>query len=171
MNDSRGAETIDTTRDERRDRARRRHRRLRRRGGIATAVNIAPMIDVSFLLLIFFLVTTTFERAEGILASDLPRRRGGQPGVTLPISPMVIRLTPPRGGDEGYALSVDRFPQAPPRIEALPAFLRGVHEMPGFDRDTPVVIVADNDVRWDFVVQCWNAAIRAECRKIAFAEP
>ena len=66
---------------------------------------------------------------------------------------------------------MDRFPQAPPGIEALPDFLRGVQKLPGFDRDTPVVIVATNDVRWDHVVRCWNAIILADCRKIAFAEP
>ena len=70
-------------------------RTLRRgRGGRETpiAVNLAPMIDVTFLLLIFFLVTTTFERAEGILTSDLPRSRG-IPTVALPVRSLVSVTT------------------------------------------------------------------------------
>lgn len=164
-------DALDERLRELRDRAHRRNERRRRRRGLSMAVNIAPMIDVSFLLLIFFLVTTTFERAEGILASDLPRNQGAQFAVTLPISPIVVRLDRSGPGDDDYTLRVDRFPRAPSEIEELPEFLRGVHKLPGFDRDTPVVIVATNDVRWDHVVRCWNAIILADCRKIAFAEP
>ena len=104
--------------------------------GVSFAVNIAPMIDVTFLLLIFFLVTTRFERAEGLLASELPRESG-----------------------------------APSSFDGLADALRAIQRRPGFDKDTPVVIVAENDVRWDHVVSCWNAALRAECTRIAFGEP
>ena len=151
------------------ERSRRRHQSRRlHRSGSAITLSLAPMIDMTFLFLIFFLVTTTFERAEGILSSEMPREQG-RPGVALPVSPIVLRLTP--AGDGGYLLSVDRFDGAPATIEALPDFLAQVHATPGFDRDTPVVIVALDSVRWDHVVGCWNAAVRAGCTRIAFAEP
>lgn len=148
-------------------------RRRRRRSavrGLPIAVNIAPMIDVSFLLLIFFLVTTTFERAEGILASDLPQL-GAVPAVPLPVSPIVVRLTQTGPGHADYAVAVDRFQNAPRDFGALPDFLRRLQQQPGFDEQTPVVIVAENNVRWDHVVNCWNAALRAGCERIAFGEP
>lgn len=138
--------------------------------GASIAVNFAPMIDVTFLLLIFFLVTTTFERAEGILASDLPRDRGA-PVVALPVSPIVIRLAQTGVSAEDITIRIDRFQDGPRDFEELPGVLARIHQQPGFDKQTPVVIVADNDVRWDHVVNCWNAALRAECERIAFAEP
>ena len=56
-------------------------------------------------------------------------------------------------------------------IDELVTYLQEIHRRPGFDRDTPVVIVAEHDVRWDHVVSCWNAALRADCTRIAFGEP
>lgn len=133
-------------------------------------VDLSPLMDIVFLLLIFFLVTTTFERAEGLLASDLPRDTGA-PSVALPISPIVIRLAPSGAGADDVAISIDRFENVPQDFEALPGMLVQIHERPGFDRQTPIVIVAENNVRWDHVVNCWNAALRAGCERIAFAEP
>ena len=142
----------------------------RRRGGVPIAVHLAPMIDVTFLLLIFFLVTTTFERAEGIIASDLPEV-GALPAVPLPISPIVVRISQTGPGHDDYAVRFDRFEGVPQDFAALPDFLRQVHEQPGFDQQTPVVIVAENDVRWDHVVDCWNAVLIAGCQRVAFGEP
>ena len=66
---------------------------------------------------------------------------------------------------------IDRLDQVPQSFTELSGFLVDLQQQPGFDRDTPVVIVAGNEVRWDHVVSCWNAALRAECTKIAFADP
>ncbi len=144
-------------------------RRLPQRG-VPIAVNLAPMIDVTFLLLIFFLVTSTFERAEGILASRLPEVVPA-PAVPLPISPIVIRITQLGPGHDDFRLHVDRFEDGPESLDALPDFLRQLQRQPGFDKQTPVVIVAQDDVRWDHVVSCFNAALRAGCQRVAFGEP
>ncbi len=143
--------------------------RATRRGPRAApiAVNLAPMIDVTFLLLIFFLVTTTFERAEGILASDMPR----ESAVALPISPVVIRLQQTGPGTDDFAMRLDHFENVPSDFAELVDLLRRIQDEPGFDTETPIVIVADNTVRWDHVVGCWNAALRADCARVMFAEP
>ena len=138
--------------------------------GIPITVNLAPMIDVTFLLLIFFLVTASFERAEGILASKLPKDTGA-PAVALPISPIVVRLVETGPGYDDYTISIDHFENVPARFTELADYLRQIQQLPGFDKQTPVVIVAENEVRWDHVVSCWNAALRAGCESIAFAEP
>ena len=151
-------------------RAKRRSKR-RRRGGLSATLNIAPMIDVSFLLLIFFLVTTTFERAEGILSSNLPKERGDRPAVSLPLSPIVLRVLTTGSGHDDFSISIDRFEAVPQHFAELPEFLESIFALPGFDEETPVVIVASNDVAWDHVVSAWNAAVRAGATKIAFAEP
>ncbi len=146
--------------------------RKRRRPHRPTSIgiNLAPMIDVTFLLLIFFLVTTTFERAEGILTSDLPDVSGAQ-AVPLPISPIVVRLTQTGTGHDEFAITLDGFDSAPQTTTDLSHFLQEIQQQPGFDAQTPVVIVAQNDVRWDHIVACWNAALNANCERIAFGQP
>ena len=145
-------------------------RRRRPHRPTSIGINLAPMIDVTFLLLIFFLVTTTFERAEGILTSDLPDVSGTQ-AVPLPISPIVVRLTQLGPGHDDYTITIDGFESAPNTMNNLSHFLREIQQQPGFDAQTPVVIVAQNDVRWDHIVACWNAALRANCEHIAFGQP
>jgi biopolymer transport protein ExbD len=148
-------------------------RKRRRRSGSepqSIGLTLAPMIDMSFTFLIFFVVTTRFMLPEGVMTSAMPRQ-GGASAVALPFSPIVVRIGQTGPGDEDYTIRVDRFANAPARFADLPEFLRGIQTEPGFDKDTPVVIVADDDVRWDHVVSCWNAALLAECKNIAFAAP
>ena len=128
------------------------------------------MIDVTFLLLIFFLVTTTFERAEGLLTSQMPKETRA-PAVPLPLSPIVVRVTQTGPDHEDYTLRIDNFQVAPADIRELPDLLVRMQQPPGFEKKTPVVIVPENDVRWDHVVGCWNAALQAGCERIAFGEP
>ena len=146
----------------------------RRRRGRASSgaiqLNMAPMIDMTFLLFSFVLVTSSFEPREGVLASEMPGDTGTA-AVALPFSPIVVRLTQIGPGEDEFAIRVDRFADAPRGLADLPEFLRRIQAQPGFDRETPVVIVAEDTVRWDHVVNCWNAALRAGCKNIAFAEP
>ena len=148
----------------------RRAKRRTRSGGRSIVLNMAPMIDMTFLLFSFVLVTSTFERPEGILAAEMPQQAGA-PAVALPFSPIVIRLVATGSSVDDFAIQVDRFEPAPRTIAEIPGFLRQIQEQPGFDVETPVVIVSEAEVRWDHVVGCWNAALRAGCKNIAFAEP
>jgi biopolymer transport protein ExbD len=128
------------------------------------------MIDMTFTFLIFYLVTTTFERPEGILASEMPRSAGA-PGVALPISPIVVRVERTGAGHDDYALRIDHFDAVPANVTELAGVLRQIQGQPGFDAQTPVVIVAKDNVPWDHVVGCWNAAVAAGYERVAFAEP
>lgn len=139
----------------------------RRGNGNVFSVNIAPMIDMTFLLLVFFLVTTTFEHAEGILDSKLPRELG-EKTVALPLSPIVIHLRQVGPDIDDVEITLDGVEQKPANEEELTAFIEQLHDKPGFDRSTPVVIVSEQSVRWDHVVACWNAALRAGSERIAF---
>lgn len=140
-------------------------RRLRRPPPLS--LNLAPMIDVTFLLLIFFSVTTAFKRAEGYLPAKLPPGVG-EATVALPISPIVIRVQQFGMGPGDYRLKVDQFLNAPASFGELTKLLIDIQGNPGFDTQTPVVIAAEPDVAWDHVVNCWNAALRAGCKNIAF---
>ena len=151
-------------------RARMPRRRRFDRCGAPFAVHLAPMIDVTFLLLIFFLVTTRFERAEGLLASEMPTDAGA-PVVGLPLSPIVVRLSQTGPAMSDVAITLDRFDTVPADPTDLIAALREIQQLPGFDEETPVVLVSEDEVRWEYVVECWNAALRAGSTRIAFGEP
>lgn len=151
-----------------------RRRRYEQAGTLMSLSRFAPMIDMSFLLLIFFMTTTRFAQPEGLFSSEMPQYGAGMgsgPHVPLPETPVVVRLRSDDTQPQGVQLSLDRFPGAPTALSDLPTFLRQVQKQPGFDADTPVIIVAENQVRWEHVVHCWNAALRAGCKNIAFAEP
>ena len=55
---------------------RRRDRKFDRRSNWRPALNLTSMIDVVFLLLVYFMVATEFKRAEVIERLDLPNRLG-----------------------------------------------------------------------------------------------
>ena len=131
-------------------------------------LNLAPMIDITFLLLIFFIITTTFDPPEGVLVSKLPGDNVAT--VPLPLSPIVVRLGVE--GDEGigYVITLDNSDQTPGDFNELASILASIQESPGFDEDTPVVIMAQQSVRWDHVVNCWNAAVRVKYKNIMFGE-
>jgi len=51
------------------------------RGPTNLAIRMTPLIDVIFLLLIFFIMTIHFQRPEGVLANRLPEK-GGQINIS-----------------------------------------------------------------------------------------
>ena len=144
-----------------------RRKRLPPRRGMLT-LNLAPMIDVTFLLLIFFLITTTFDLPEGVLASKLPRDTGVS--VPLPLSPIVIRVDPAGPEFADYTMRLDNASQVPADFNELASMLEEIQNRPGFDDETPVVIMAGGGVRWDHLVNCWNAAVRVKYKNIMFGE-
>ncbi len=57
----------------------------------APILDISSLIDVSFLLLIYFLVTSTLEPRESDLSMELPTDSG--PSSNIKVDPLKIRLT------------------------------------------------------------------------------
>ena len=55
--------------------------------GSFMAFNLTPMIDVVFNLLIYFIVGTTFLRAEGMLPSRMARLGSGAAAQAIPVTP------------------------------------------------------------------------------------
>jgi biopolymer transport protein ExbD len=147
-------------------------RRYDQPGVLMTLSRFAPMIDMSFLLLVFFMTTTRFSAPEGVLSSQMPAYGAGGTGhvVALPLTPLVLRVRAAPQTEAGYSISVDRF-DAPPALDELPSFLARILGEAGFDAQTPLILVADDAVRWDHVVGTWNAALRAGWKNIAFAAP
>ena len=112
-------------------------------------MEITPLIDVVFLLLIFFMVSTTFVR-ETALAVDLPNADG----VAQALGSAIIEVRVSAAG----AYAVDDRILAGDDPEALGLALReardGIPELPG------VVVAADAAARHDAVVRVLDTARR-----------
>ncbi len=132
----------------------------RRQASIAT-VNFTPFIDVTFNLLLFLVLGTTFQAAEGLLPSKIPSIIGVRRAASLPVSPIKVHVLQVGEGENDYAVNIENWRQRPGSFSELTLMLEELQTKPGFNQDTPVVIFASNDVRWDFVVRCFNAIRRA----------
>ena len=94
-------------------------------------VNLTPLIDVVFLLLIFFMVSTTFTK-ETHLEIDLPQATGDKTVTDEQVLEILIT-------DEGN-YSVNGKPLVNTQAETL---RRALKELSGDKRDLPLIITAD----------------------------
>ena len=151
----------------------------RRSGHRTTRVglNLTPMIDVVFQLLIYFLLATNFALGEQVFRMDLPERGGStrlEDPFDAPEEPLrirVISLEPDR-----ERLSVTLPPQYPAQddLNNLERFLsenRSGETIGLFLSDHPIQIVPTPDTRWEHVVDVFNAVIRAGYRRVHFLDP
>lgn len=113
-------------------------------------INLTPLIDVVFLLLIFFMVSTTFTK-ETHLKLDLPEAEG------QPLPDLVEKVEVLINKDGGY--SINGKPLINTKIETL---MTGLEEVgAGIERaKVPFVITADANVPYQSVVMAMDAAGR-----------
>jgi biopolymer transport protein ExbD len=149
------------------------------RGRARLSLNLTAMIDVVFLLLIYFMVATEFKAGEEIYRLDLPERMASEQErdpFDLDEEPLRVLVT-----SVGPASSVARiqvegpWPQ-PSGFEELHDFLHRRLIGPGsttglFEEDHPVVIVPSSATRWEHAIEAFNAAARARYRNINFGKP
>jgi len=138
-------------------------------------LEMTPMIDVTFLLLIFFIVTLNFRQLEGRLDASLPKTTGpGTPEAT--IEPLDITLLVAKPGvleADPAAPHLKRFVgrqiayRAGARtydgLEPLGEFLRSLPD------DTPVTLDARRQIVYGDVVPVLDLVIEAGFEQIAFA--
>ena len=130
---------------------------LRPRRHLSPELNITPLIDVVFLLLIFFMVSTTFDRFSEIRI-ELPEANAEQP-EKLPAS---IDIAIDRDG--GYY--VNREPVKGASLETL---LQTLKQVVAGRTGLPVVISADARSPHQSVITAMDAASRVGLSRITFA--
>jgi len=126
---------------------------LAEEGGEAEALNITPLIDIVFILLIFFVVTSTFsrdlgldvERPEASTASEQPTQ--------------VVRVAVGSRGE----IAVDGHATSPWRVEA--EVRDHLIDMP----ERSVLLVADRGVEAQALVDLMDACRRAGAAHVALA--
>jgi biopolymer transport protein ExbD len=109
------------------------------------SVNMTPLIDVVFLLLIFFMVTTTFSRNTNILI-NLPEASG----ETSEQEPVEIEILVAQNGT--YSINGRQLVNA--QIETL---MRTVADVSGGDTTIPLIITADANTSHQSVVTAMDA--------------
>lgn len=120
-------------------------------------LNITPLIDVVFLLLIFFMVSTTFER-ESEIKITLPKvsQEGGEAGS------QVVQVAI----DANERIYIDERPLEDARL----ATIRAAVAASGQALEEPAVVIkADAGVSHEIVVRVMDAARQSGLVKITFA--
>ncbi len=132
----------------------------------APEMSMTPMIDVTFQLLIFFMVTSKFKTLEGKLAAYLPKDKGLQnvkiEEQTLPVR-VVLRWNPTIKRCKVYVGQVlcnyddDGITRAMKKVKQI--------KQTGTDK---AEIDAGGDVPMAWVVQALNMLIKADMPEINF---
>ena len=117
-----------------------------RRSRQEVEVNLTPLIDVVFLLLIFFMVSTTFTK-DTQLSIDLPEADGAPARV----ADKIVEVTVTRTG----AYAVNGTALVNDEIDTL---RRAIEEVSEGDTELPMVITADSATPHQSVVTAMDAA-------------
>ncbi len=131
---------------------------FRPRRSVPVEINLAPLIDVVFLLLIFFMVSTTF-KDEARLRVQLPHAQGEE---VPPQEQTMIRIVIDRAG----RFFIDDREVVDPHPSTL---IKILSERRGEDPNLPVLIQADAATPHQAVMTALDAASQAGLSRIAFA--
>ncbi len=129
-------------------------RRRLRGGRLPVWIDLTAMVGVVFLLIIFFMVSTTFITLETGLPVDLPQAQTAQ---ATPSDLPTVTVTP----DERVFVG-----GATVSMEALPGLLQQLIAESG---DTTVVLRADTTVHHGFVVRVMDLIKQSGAQRIAIA--
>ncbi|MSR44008.1 MAG: hypothetical protein EXS15_01425 [Phycisphaerales bacterium] len=149
--------------------------RRRAAEGFSLQLAMTPMIDVVFLLLVFFVCTVRFERGEAVYQLDLPARGATADPLALQDPPVQVILTSTSISEcsielkaQGVSRRVDDFNALAITLEQL---RRRVGSADGlFDSAHPILVVPSPSTPWQHAVEGFNAAVRAGYQNIGFAE-
>ncbi|MGL4654100.1 MAG: ExbD/TolR family protein [Cetobacterium sp.] len=128
--------------------------RIKRRSGNSLILELTPLIDVVFLLLIFFLVATTFEDVNSSIKIDLPTSTVKS---AKPVNELQIVITK----DREYFISYkDKGASKRDKINAKDMKNALAQKLAESD-DKNVIISADKSVSHGVIVEAMTAAKEA----------
>lgn len=130
--------------------------RFSRRKRESLELNITPLIDVVFLLLIFFMVSTTFSRETQLLI-DLP-----ESSIDAKLVEEVVDISISKRG----SIAVNQRLIYEADLESL---ITAITEVSGTKNTVPIVIRADAETPHQSVIMAMDAAGRLGFTKIKIA--
>lgn len=143
----------------------------RRRPARVGQLGLTAMIDLIFLLLIFFVVTASFVIDEGVLVAKLPGPAPHHPAELA--QPIAIELT--SVGQAGVAIRING--QRLESFAALTDYLIRMQDNHAAGRagvlktDHPITIRPGQGVRWQHVINAYNCGRSADYTNIQFTQP
>jgi biopolymer transport protein ExbD len=121
-------------------------------------ISLTSLIDVVFLLLIFFMVSTTFER-QAVLKIDLPEASNVSHPENQPDSFELV--IDPKGQ---YYLNDRQL------VDGRPSTLRAAfQDAAGEDRDIPIILRADAETPHHFVVTAMDVTAQLGFTRLSIA--
>jgi len=130
-----------------------RHRHSRRQSGAIAEVNMTPLIDMVFILLIFFIVTTSFVKETGVDVS----RPSAKTAVQKELANILISITP-NGEVWMDKRQIDR--------RAVRANVERLHaENP----EGSVIILADKEAKTGLLIEVMDQARLAGVANVSIA--
>jgi len=120
-------------------------------------INLTPLIDVVFLLLIFFMVSTTFSR-ETRLSVNLPEADG----ETAQEPANAIEISVSQGG--AYAINGRALVNS-----ELSTLMQGLEEVALGDLNVALILIADAEASHQSVVTAMDAIGRSGFSKLSIA--
>ena len=119
------------------------------KGRLGTGLEITPMIDIVFLLMIFFLVASKLDEADRVIDVVLPQASAAKPLTSRP---------------REFIINIDRAGQyyagaRPVRLEELTDLL--VQSAVDNPQRQTVILRADEETAHKFVVAAMDACVRA----------
>ncbi len=116
-------------------------------------ISLTPLIDVVFLLLIFFLTATTFSREEVEMDLDLPEAASGEAG----------------GGEQTIVINIDRDGRLVMNGRGVTeaALHQKLRAAAARNRDRQVLIRGDTEARYGIVAKVFDACLLAKLRSIS----
>ena len=134
----------------------------------ADVPNLAPMVDVVMVILIFFMLGTSLSMLEGVLPTRLPADvgPGGEASVTVIPAVRVALMEDP--SSQRCRILVMERPLPQNTFSALRAYLDD-RRRAGADPTAPVVIGAEPGVAYQQVISAMDACVHAGFGNIQFS--
>lgn len=130
--------------------------RFRRQKIDDVQINLTPLIDVVFLLLIFFMVSTTFNQSTE-LTIDLPTATSNAPSSDITKNVELVITA-----DGQYVINGQTLING--RVDTL---VQGLKEVSKGDNSRPLIITADAKASYDMVLRVYDAAAKLGITKLA----
>ena len=130
-----------------------RNRHSRRQSGVVAEINMTPLVDMVFILLIFFIVTASFVKETGVDVS----RPSAKTAVKKELANILISITP-NGEVWMDKRQVDRR-----------AVRANVERMHAENPEGSVIILADKDAKTGLLIEVMDQARLAGVANVSIA--